>query len=55
MKQIAVCLVISGLSSVLDQFARDEIIRRRIMQKLNVANAAEMISRATELGFKANI
>lgn len=32
-----------------------EFHRRRIMQKLNVANAAEMISRATELGFKANI
>ena len=32
-----------------------EFHRRRIMQKLNVANAAEMISRATELGLKANI
>ena len=32
-----------------------EFHRRRIMQKLKVANAAEMISRATELGFKANI
>ena len=32
-----------------------EFHRRRIMQKLNVANAAEMISRATELGWNANI
>ena len=32
-----------------------EFHRRRIMQKLNAANAAEMISRATELGLKANI
>ena len=32
-----------------------EFHRRRIMQKLNVANAAEMIRRATELGWKTNI
>ena len=32
-----------------------EFHRRRIMQKLNVANAAEMIRRATELGWRANI
>ena len=32
-----------------------EFHRRRIMQKLGVSNAAEMVSRATELGWKANI
>lgn len=32
-----------------------EFHRRRIMQKLNVANAAEMIRRATELGWRTNI
>ena len=32
-----------------------EFHRRRIMQKLGVANAAEMVRRATELGWKVNI
>lgn len=32
-----------------------EFHRRRIMQKLGVSNSAEMVSRATELGWKANI
>ena len=32
-----------------------EFHRRRIMQKLNVANAAEMIRRATEIGWKTTI
>ncbi|MCI7777144.1 MAG: response regulator transcription factor, partial [Prevotellaceae bacterium] len=32
-----------------------EFHRRRIMQKLGVANAAEMVRRAAELGWKVNI
>ena len=32
-----------------------ELHRLRIMQKVGVSNAAEMVSRATELGWKANI
>lgn len=32
-----------------------EFHRRRIMQKLGVSNAAEMVNRAMELGWKANI